>query len=405
MDAKDSSGQARVLISRSALLHNGRTLRRTVGPSVKICAMVKADAYGHGASTVVDALVNFGGQGIEPPAVDAVAVATMEEAADLNGMSGDVPTLILRPVENIYLGRQRQLLEQAISADWTLTIVSLAAAGDVARVAMNLGKRAAVQIMADTGLSREGCPAAHLPGLYHGIESMPSLKLTGLCTHFANSEDSANEYTADQLRRFRSATESFAAANPRLTRHAANSGATFFSKQSHLDMVRPGIALYGVDPTCTPSVERPLRPAMRWTAPLLLVRDVRKGTSAGYGQTWVADRDTRLGLVPVGYADGYLRAFSNRAVMLLHGKPAPVVGRVSMDYATIDLANIPMASVGDEVTVMDADPLSPCSVYKLAEWADTIPYEIFTRIGQRVARVAVEPGEPSAAANLPGQAA
>jgi len=158
-------------------------------------------------------------------------------------------------------------------------------------------------------------------------------------------------------------------------------------------MVRPGISLYGIDPTGKPSLDRPLRPVMRWTAPLVGIRDLRQGETVGYGQTWTADRPTRIGLVPIGYADGYSREFSNRGVMLVHGCSAPVVGRVSMDLTTIDLAQVPMAGVGDEVTILDDDPLSAASVYKLAKWANTIPYEIFCRIGSRIRRVAVDPAD------------
>jgi alanine racemase len=118
---------------------------------------------------------------------------------------------------------------------------------------------------------------------------------------------------------------------------------------------------------------------------------VKKGTGVGYGQTWQAERDTRVGLVPVGYADGYPRCYSNKAMVMVHGRPARVVGRISMDLTTVDLGDVPHATVGDEVTLLDPDPLSPASVYALARWADTIPYEVLCRIGPRVKRVAVEP--------------
>jgi alanine racemase len=167
----------------------------------------------------------------------------------------------------------------------------------------------------------------------------------------------------------------------------------FFSPQSHLDMVRPGISIYGIDPRGGPSLERPLRPAMKWVAPLLMIREVPKGVGLGYGQTWTSNRDTRVGLVPVGYGDGYLRTFSNRAKMIVGSRPVPVVGRVSMDYTMIDLGDVPAARVGDEVIVLDSDPLSPASAYALAECAGTIAYEILVRIGQRIPRVAVEPAE------------
>jgi alanine racemase len=230
------------------------------------------------------------------------------------------------------------------------------------------------------------------PELLDRIRSRPSLRLVGLCTHFSNAEDPDSPVTDLQLARFRGSTDGLAGAvSGKVARHAANSAATFFRPGAHFDMVRPGVALYGIDPTLRPSMDRALLPVMKWTAPLVGIKDVRKGTCVGYAQTWTAGRDTRVGLVPVGYADGYGRCFSNRAVVLLHGRPAPVIGRVSMDLTTIDLADIPHAVVGDEVTLLDNDPLSPASAYALARWADTIPYEVFCRIGQRVKRVAVEP--------------
>src|SRR5207249_3412199 len=179
----------------------------------------------------------------------------------------------------------------------------------------------------------------------------------------------------------------------KLIRHAANSAAVFFSPQSHLDMVRPGISIYGIDPRGLPSMDRTLRPVIKWIAPLLLIRDVKKGIGIGYGQTWTSNRDTSVGLVPVGYGDGYLRNFSNRGKMIIHGRPVSVVGRVSMDYTMLDLGDVPGARVGDEVIVLDSDPLSPASAYSLAEWGETIAYEILCRIGQRIPRVAIEPAE------------
>lgn len=388
MDATYSLGQPRVLISRTALLHNVKLLRSRLAPGTRICAMVKADAYGHGAQIVADTLSNYCADGLEAPAVDALAVVTLDEADALD--PGPLPILVLRPVENVYIGRERERLENAIRQGWTLTVGSIEAASDVARIALAANKRASVQIMIDTGIHREGAPSEGVNRLVEAIESQPALKLSCLCTHFVSAEEAENPLTADQLRRFRSATESHAVRNPKLIRHAANSGALFFTPSSHLDMVRPGIALFGIDPTCRPSLERPLRPVLKWTAPLTMIRALPKGQSVGYNQTWRAVRDTRLGLVPVGYADGYLRSFSNRAMMLVHGQPAPVVGRVSMDYTAIDLTDVPHVQVGDEVIVLDSDPLSPASVYALAKHAQTISYEIFCHIGPRVHRMAEE---------------
>ena len=391
MDAIRSLGQPRALISRAALLHNVKVLRKTLPDTTRICAVIKADAYGHGASIVADALTNFSSEHIEAPAVDMLAVATIDEAMALGDVN--VPVMVLRPVENAYVGRERERLQEAIRRGYVLTIASPQAAGDVARIAIACNRRANVQVMLDTGVTREGAGIEALPELITAIESHPALRPYAVGTHFVSAEDATCPLTSDQLRRFRAASGLWTARNTNLICHAANSGAIFFTPASHLDMVRPGLALYGIDATCRPCVDRPLRPVMKWTAPLLMIRDVAARCPVGYGQTWRAERDARVGLVPIGYADGYARALSNRGAMLVNGRRAPVVGRVSMDYTTIDLTNVPGANVGDEVTVIDSDPLSPASVYQIAEQAETIPYEIFCRIGPRVTRVAVDPAD------------
>ena len=391
-EAKHALGEPRVLISRAALLHNARLVRRAVAPRTRVCAIIKADAYGHGAAIVADTLCNFsdGASDADSPAVDALAVASIDEADALPDLG--VPVIVFRPVENTFVGRQRLKLEHAIRMGWTLTVCSPAAADDVARVAQGCGRRAAVQVMIDTGMTRSGVCAELMDGLLRKVTARASLRLVGLCTHFSNAETPADPFTREQLSRFRRCTDDIAAsAGANLLRHAAASAAVFSLPESHLDMVRPGIALYGIDPAGRPCLDRALRPALRWAAPLVGVKAVSKGTAVGYGQTWRAPRDTRIGLVPVGYADGYSRCYSNRAVVMLHGRPAPVVGRISMDLTTVDLADVPHAAVGDEVTLLDPDPLSPASVYKLARLADTIPYEVLCRIGPRVRRVAVEP--------------
>ncbi|MGH7179571.1 MAG: alanine racemase, partial [Tepidisphaeraceae bacterium] len=333
MDAKHTLGASRLLISRSAILHNARVLRRAIAPTVKLCAMVKANAYGHGADLVVDVLSNFALDESGRLPADQLAVATLDEAAALPDTP--LPVTILRPVENVYVGAERQGIELAIHHGWTLTVISPSAAEDVARIALALGARASVHVMIDTGMQRCGVDAPRAPELLTRIESLPSLKLSSIATHLVNAEVHSDAFAAEQLRRFHQATDSFISARtPRPARHAANSGAIFFTPRSHFEMVRPGIALYGIDPTCRPSIDRPLRPVMKWTAPLLTIHDIAAGSSVGYGQSWTAPRDSRIGVVPVGYADGYMRCLGNRAAMIVNGAVCPVVGRVSMDFTT-----------------------------------------------------------------------
>jgi len=396
MDAKHSLGEPRCLVSRSAILHNVGLIRKTIGPDVKICAVVKADAYGHDAQIVVDTLCNFTNGDAEPPMVDALAVADIDEAMALPAC--DLPLTVLRPVENAYLGAQRSRLEAAAHRGWVLTLASAAAADDLNRIALSRHQRASVQIMVNTGMNRAGVDIEEFGDLVRKVLALPALRLVGVATHFASSDDPRNSFNDEQLSRFLRATQDLCGPQRpgRPHRSAASSGAIFFQPRAWLDMVRPGISLYGIDPTCRPSMDRPLRPAMRWTAPLIGIRDVPAGATVGYGQTWVADQPTRLGLIPVGYADGYPRSLSNRGIMIIRGQPAKVAGRVSMDLTVIDLSGAMQAALGDEVTVLDDDPLSPASVYRLAEMDGTIPYEICCRIGRRAKRVAVEDFSPRA---------
>jgi alanine racemase len=404
MDANDTQESPRLLISPAALLANVRLLRSRLRPGTKICAVVKADAYGLGAAIVVDALCNFGnapgnpGDAFDasthapadaPPIVDQFAVATIDEAAQLPPVA--LPVLILRPVENVYLGRSRSALELAVRQGWVLTLASPAAADDLARVAVACGRRCAVHVAVDSGLSRCGVALEDLDALLARIEQLDSLRLVSLSTHFSNSDQPRDAYTDWQLNRFLNVTDAYVVRNPNVIRHAANTGGIFHTPAAHLDCVRPGIGLYGIDPSLAPNMDRPLRPAMRWTAPLIAVRVIPEGATVGYGQTYVAPCPTRIGLVPVGYADGYRRDFSNRAAMLVDNQLAPVIGRVSMDLTVINLTSIPHARVGDQATILDDDPLSPVSIYALSRWAQTIPYELLCGIGPRVRRVTWEP--------------
>ncbi len=386
-------GESRLEVSRTALLHNVAVLRRQIPSTTKLCAVVKANAYGHDAGLVVDTLCNFTGGGTEAPAVDALAVATIPEALALPAV--DVPVMIFQPVENALIGEGRKLVEEAIQRNWILTLTSKSAADDLARVATVWNTRANVQVMIDTGMARAGIGVARAAELLEKATSWPSLHLVGTLTHFVESEVEGSAVTAQQLSDFKTLTESV---EGKITRHAANSGGVFFVPESHFDLVRPGISLYGVDPTCKPHLDRKLRLAGKWIAPLAGIRDIPAGTGVGYNHTWKAERDTRIGLVPIGYADGYPRILSNWGTMIVNNRTAPVIGNISMDLITIDLRNCPNAKIGDDVIIMEPDPLSPASVYRMAELAHTIPYEILTKIGNRVKRVAVDPTEKVSAA-------
>ncbi len=440
-------GEPRLLVSRAALLHNARVIRRAldaaaaeetaledeadpwhvpprprdrgesplfVRPSdlespklppastnpsgaapapARICAVLRADAYGHGAALVADALCNFSDEPNDehspPPRspIDQIAVSTIDEAAALpEGLPQDagltMPTLILRPTENAFVGRQRAAIEWAIRNQWVLTLQSLPAIEDVARIAVACDRRALVNLQIDTGLGQAGCACEEVEEILSRLQARTSLKLVSIGTDLmrCTGDPTAAEFVNEQVRRFRQATDGFAAWSRRVKRHATATDGIFLAPQAHFDIVRCGSGLLGIDPAGKPSVDRPLRPATRWTAPLIRI------TSTGDGST--------RGLVPVGFADGYPRAGLAGAVVRVHDAICPVVGEVSADYLTIDLSGVADVAIGDEVTLVDHDPLSRCSAYACSGRAGMKSSELLCRIGQRTRRVPIEPADP-----------
>ena len=390
------AGRPRLLVSRSALRHNRRVLRRLAGPGTRLCPVVKADAYGHGAAAVADVLVHDVEGDEAAPGVEALAVATLDEALILPDF--EVPTIVLRPIECAYLGDTPRLLDEAVRRSAILSLITPEAALDVARAAERAGVRAHVQVMLDTGMCREMCDPRRFAETIEAVLKRPALRLAAVGTHFTDGELDDEPFSDEQARLFHEALDPFVGRLPAgIVRHAANSGGTLGGHADGFEMVRPGLAVYGLHPSCRADVALAsavkLRPVARWVAPLLYVRDVRAGETAGYNRTWRATRATRLGLVPVGYADGYPRQLGGRGVVRVPGLGGdaicPVVGRVSMDYLTVDLAAAPWAGAGDEVVLLDDDASSPCSAYALAERCGTIPYEILCGVGRRVARATV----------------
>lgn len=369
-------------ISASAVRANLALLRQRLSPATKLCAVVKADCYGHGLATLGDAI------GAE---ADALAVATAAEALDVRrlGYRGEI-LMFFAPCAFADAARQADALDELLAGRIILTVVTPAEADAVADAARRGRTEACVHVMIDTGMGREGAAAEEAPALVEHIRRTAGLKLTGLYTHFATADEADKTFTRAQLARFRRAVDACGPCEG-LTLHAASSAALIDLPQTHLDLVRPGIAMYGYQPSDQMHTKLPLRPALRLVAPLMIVKGVPAGSRCGYGLTHRFDRPSRVGLVPVGYGDGYPRCLSNRAVMRAHGREVPVRGRVSMDQTLVDLTDVPGARVGDEVEIISDDPAAPNSVEGLARLAGTIPYEITCGFGnRRVRRVLVD---------------
>jgi alanine racemase len=367
-------------VSASAVRWNVSLLRRRLAHGVKLCAVVKADCYGHGLRTLL---------GVLAAEADCLGVATPEEALLLRKLGYTRPILtFFSACANDDGAERREVLAELIARRVTLTVAAAAELAAVAEAAGRVRTPASVHVKVDSGMGRSGVPAEDLPAVIAEARRR-AVKLAGIYSHFATADDADKQYAHEQFARFKAAVQA-AGGGAGLTLHAANSAATIDLAETHLDMVRPGIALYGYQPSDDMTHRLPLRPALRLVGKLMQIKNLPAGSPCGYGRTHTLKHATRVGLVPIGYADGYLRSFSHRATMRVGGRDVPVCGRVSMDQVVIDLTAAPAARVGDEVEIISADPAAPHSVESLARLAGTIPYEITCRLGRRVRRVLVD---------------
>lgn len=362
-------------VDLDAIGENVRSIARLVGADTRICAVVKAQAYGLGAVEVGRAALAAG--------AERLAVARVDEALALRRAGIHAPILLIA-------GFVHSEAETIVRNRITATVVQARDGLALARAAGRLGEVVTVHVKVDTGLTRYGAPAAEVPALVRMLRDLPTVRVEGLYSHFAAADEADRTFTAEQLHRLYQvveAVERFAddGWRPPIV-HAANSAATLREPTSWLHMVRVGIGLSGHYGSPDVPREVALRPAVALRARLLAVKDVPPGTSIGYNRTFFSDRQLRVGLVPAGYADGVPRSHSNRAVALVAGTRLPVVGRVSMDQCVVDLTENPWASPGNVVTLFGRDALGELTLEEYASWSDTIVHEALCRIGPRVPR-------------------
>ena len=362
-------------IDHSALAANIHTVR-AAAPGVDIMAVVKADAYGHGAVPVAATARQAGASWL--------GVALPGEALELRhaGDRGRILAWLWSPGDPDLPG--------CIASDVDLSVSSLWALDEIAEIAHAQGTRARIQVKIDTGLTRNGLPPADLPALIRQLADVHRhVDVVGLWSHLADGETPGHPSVAEQRERFEACVSMWNAAGlPTDVIHLANSGATFAHPDCHYGMVRVGIAMYGLSAGHHPAADLGLRPVMTVRARLAHVKTVPSGTAVSYGGHWRSSERTTVGLVPLGYADGIPRAASNRAFVSHEGRHLPVVGRVAMDQFVVDLGPESSARAGDEVMVFGIDPTAD----QWGGWSDSIGYEIVTRIGARVPRVHVHDG-------------
>lgn len=368
-------------ISAGALRHNFAIIRQHIAPAADICAVVKGNCYGHGLATTLELLEEL---------TDCFGVATPEEAIVLRQLGCLRPILMFLPACGWASGQElRQALDRLIIENVMLTLVDVDEVHAVSQAARRVGCQAEAHVMVDTGMGRGGAELGQAVALIEMVRNDPYIALTGVYTHFATADEGDLDFVREQLRLLLAVVDG-SGGREGLTLHAANGAAMMELPETHLDMVRPGIPIYGYPPSDTLTSNWPLRPCLRLTGQLMQIMTVKAHSRCGYGLTYQFERDTPVGLVPVGYADGYLRSLSGLSTMRVRGRDVPTRGRVSMDQVVLDLTDVPAARVGDEVEIISADPASPHSVVNLARLAGTIPYEITCRLGRRVRRVLVE---------------
>ncbi|HTU16391.1 MAG TPA: alanine racemase [Solirubrobacterales bacterium] len=366
--------RAEARIDLDALRHNVRHLRGLLAPGVELCPVLKADGYGHGAGHSASAVVGAG--------ADRIAVATAREAVQIRSAEPRVPLLVLgalAPPE----------VEMAVSAGTDVSAWEPGFVADLGSRAEAAGQTVGVHVKYDTGMGRLGSADRDLViEMCRSVATHPNLELKALWTHFATADEREGDFQATQRDRLAALGERIRSEFPDIKLHAANSAALIADPAAHFDMVRPGVAVYGLDPFGVDAGEHELRPAMSFHSYVASIKDFEPGMSTGYGRTWIADRPTRIATVPVGYGDGVRRGLSNRGDVLIGGRAFPISGTISMDNLTVDIgpAGGGEIRIGDEVTLIGSQGTARITAEQVAARLDTINYEVTCGISPRVPR-------------------
>ncbi|MCC6694726.1 MAG: alanine racemase [Candidatus Hydrogenedentes bacterium] len=368
-----SPAPSRAIIDLSAYSRNLGAVRTMIPKECGLMPVVKGDAYGHGAVPIARRAVEAG--------ATMLGVASVGEAVELREAGLTIPLLVLvQPLEDA--------LPAAIEYDLRLMISDVGVAERVGELARKANRVVPIHCKIDTGMRRQGFHVDTVVSEMMHLTRISHIDIEGVATHFPVADVARDSFTANQVKQFRHVLRQIDKEGiPYEMTHAANSAAIVNHPASTFDMVRPGLMTYGVWPTDSPPAVPPLHPVLRWETQVILVKDVAKGESIGYGRTFAAGGAIRIAVLPVGYADGYKHSLSNRASVLIRGKRCAVRGRISMDQTVVEVTHVPGVSAGDVATLIGTDGDETITAEELAERAGTIPYEILTGIGRRVERV------------------
>jgi alanine racemase len=367
-------------IDLDALAFNVRLMAARAAPA-RLYAVVKANAYGHGAVACARAAIEAGAH--------ALAVVCVDEAEELRRAGVSAPILV---VGATLPSDARRVVELGLMA----TVGSPELVDALAAVAP-AGTSVPIHLEVETGLNRHGLTPEACVTLAERARSTPGIEVRGLFTHFAAAEEGDQRFTRAQFDQLRDVSTRLPWIKER---HCAASASVLLDHEMTLDAVRTGLSLYGYRPAPWVGTDAGLRPVMSLRARIARLLDVERGATVGYGRTWAANKRTRIALVMCGYADGYRRALGNRAPVAVRGQLAPVVGRVAMDMAMVDVTAIPAATVGDVVTLLGRDGSAEVTADELADLADTISWEILAGVTARVPRLYLRGGQVTAVTTL-----
>ena len=340
--------------------------------------MVKADAYGHGLIPIVKTLQACG--------VKRFGVALLQEALEIKAVFPELTVMVIGATE---LDQTDTLVKEEIIP----SIFQLSQAQTLSEAAVKQNRTARLHIKIDTGMNRIGFQERDFADIMK-IAALPDLFIEGIFTHLATSDQRDLSFAKEQLNRFQSLYDKLKKAGLTIPiRHAANSAAIIQFPESHFELVRPGIGLYGLTPSSQIGGNVGLEPVMSWKAKVSHVKSIKTGETVSYGRTFQAAYPTRVATIPVGYADGLRRALSNQGEMLIQGRRSTMIGRVCMDQTMLDVTKIPGVQVGDVVTILGKDGYDQITAPEMAEWIGTISYEVVCGISKRVPRVYLGPTE------------
>jgi alanine racemase len=364
----------RLEIDLKILSENFRRIKTHVG-SVKIMPILKANAYGHGLVRVAQLMEELG--------ADYIGVAVLEEGILLREEGVKIPILVLGGI----WGNQ---IPHFLKHRLTITASSIEKLNQINEIAGQMKLKAKVHLKIDTGMERIGVHYYSAEKLLEASLKCGHVEIEGIFSHFANSDRLELEYTRLQLERFNEVLKFYEKHSVQMPlRHISKSGSILQLPEANMDMVRPGLLLYGVYPSNEIPHTVIVKPASTWKSLVVYFKVIKANHPVGYGLTWQSDHDVRSVTVPVGYGDGYFRSMSHKAEVLLRGTRYPVIGRISMDQIVVNIEK-DSAYNGDEIILFGSDGKNKITVEELAEWAGTIPYEILTNINTRVPRVYID---------------